>query len=83
KTCVFDIRYNEGISLSGDTLDTGVNYGVVKKSGNTYLYGEMKLGVGREVAKDYLKQNPKIIQEIKDAVWEKVRAGAKEEKKIL
>ena len=83
KTCVFDIMYNEGISLSGDTLDTGVNYGVVKKSGNTYLYGEMKLGVGREVAKDYLKQNPKIIQEIKNTVWEKVRAGVKEEKKML
>ena len=83
KTCVFDIMYNEGISLSGDTLDTGVNYGVVKKSGNTYLYGELKLGVGREVAKDYLKQNPKIIQEIKNTVWEKVRAGVKEEKKML
>lgn len=83
KTCVFDIMYNEGISLSGDTLDTGVNYGVVKKSGNTYLYGEMKLGVGREAAKDYLKQNPKIIQEIKNTVWEKVRAGVKEEKKML
>jgi len=83
KTCEFDIMYNEGISLSGDTLDTGVNYGVIKKSGNTYLYGEMKLGVGREVAKDYLKQNPKVIKEIKNAVWEKVRAGAKEEKKML
>ena len=83
KTCIFDIMYNEGISLSGDTLDTGVNYGVVKKSGNTYLYGEMKLGVGRETAKDYLKQNPKVIKEIKNAVWEKVRAGVKEEKKML
>jgi len=82
KTCIFDIMYNEGISLSGDTLDTGVNYGVIKKSGNTYLYGEMKLGVSREVAKNYLKQNPKIIKEIKSAVWEKVRAGIKAEKML-
>jgi recombination protein RecA len=82
KACEFDIMYNEGISLSGDTLDTGVSYGVIKKSGNTYLYGETKLGVGREVAKDYLKQNPKVIKEIKNAVWEKVRAGVKAEKML-
>ncbi|MGC9048914.1 MAG: recombinase RecA [Patescibacteria group bacterium] len=73
KTCEFDILYNEGISLVGDVLDTGVNQEVIKKSGNTYLFGQIKLGVGREAAKEFLKQNPKLIQEIKSRVWEKIK----------
>jgi recombination protein RecA len=67
--------YNEGISLSGDTLDTGVNYGVIAKSGNSYTFGETKLGVGREVAKLFLKENPKLIKEVRVAVMKKVSAG--------
>jgi recombination protein RecA len=62
KTAEFDIMYNEGISLAGDLLDTGVKYGVVKKSGNSYSYGEEKLGVGREKAKASLKENEKLKQ---------------------
>jgi len=83
KTCEFDIMYNEGISIAGDVLDTGTNYEVVKKSGNTYLFGETKLGVGREAAKDFLKQNPKLIKEIKEAVWTKVKAATQAEKKLV
>ncbi|MDD2646782.1 MAG: recombinase RecA [Patescibacteria group bacterium] len=83
KTCEFDIMYNEGISLAGDVLDTATNRKIIKKSGNTYLYGEVKLGVGRENARDFLKQNPKIIKDIKNAVWDKVRAAGKEDQKIL
>ena len=71
----FDIMYQEGISLSGDVLDTGTNFGVITKSGNSYNYGETKLGVGRETAKDYLKQNPKLMDEIKKKIWEKVRGS--------
>jgi recombination protein RecA len=74
KTCEFDIMYNEGISLAGDILDTGVNYEIIKKSGNTYIFGETKLGVGREAAKEFLKQNPKIMEEIKKKVWEKAKS---------
>jgi recombination protein RecA len=55
-TCEFDIMYNEGISISGDMLDVGVAENVIEKSGNTYLFGEEKFGVGRENAKDYLRQ---------------------------
>jgi len=77
KTCEFDIMYNEGISLSGDTLDTGVAYGVVSKRGNAYSYGEEKLGVGRETAKKYLRENPKLLQEIRKDVM--LEAKSKED----
>lgn len=66
--CEFDIMYNEGISLSGDLLDTGVAHKVVEKSGNSYNYGETKLGVGRETAKRFLKENPKLMAEIREKV---------------
>jgi recombination protein RecA len=65
RTCEFDIMYNEGISLSGDAIDLGVELGVIKKSGNSYAYGEIKLGVGRENAKAFLRQNPKALKDIK------------------
>ncbi len=68
RTTEFDIMYNEGISASGDLLDTGVKYEVLKKSGNSYLFGETKLGVGRESAKTFLRENPKVFTEIEKAV---------------
>ncbi|MCD4706047.1 recombinase RecA [bacterium] len=70
---IFDIMYNEGISISGDALDTGVEYEIVKKSGNSYVYGDEKLGVGRENAKAHLRQNPKLIKEIKAKVWKELK----------
>lgn len=75
QTCEFDIMYNEGISIAGDALDAGVAYRVISKSGNTYAFGETKLGVGREVAKQFLRDNPTIIADIKKQVWEKFKAG--------
>lgn len=69
----FDIMYNEGIAVSGDVLDTGVNYGVVKKSGMSYEAFDEKLGVGREKARLFLKEHPEMIKKIKDAVMEKVK----------
>jgi len=69
----FDILYNEGISFEGDLLDCGVKYGIVSKSGTWYNYGEQKLGQGRESARQYLKQNPKLVKEIEA----KVRTAAK------
>lgn len=73
KNTEFDIMYNEGISLSGDTLDTGVQLGIIEKNGNTYIFNGEKLGVGREAAKEYLRGNPKLIGEIKKKVWEKMK----------
>lgn len=79
RTCEFDIMYNEGISISGDVLDTAVLYKAVDKKGNSYMFGEEKLGVGRENAKAYLKANPKLIAQIKKAAFEKAEEGEPEE----
>ena len=68
RTCEFDIMWNEGISYEGDLLDTGVEYGVVTKSGNTYLFGEERLGVGRENAKQFLRDNSKVAAQIDAAL---------------
>ena len=48
---------------------------MIDKKGNSYNYGEEKLGVGRETAKKYLRDNPKLISEIRDKVWEVVERG--------
>lgn len=64
----FDIMYNEGISISGDLLDTGVKYGVIKKAGNSYSFNEEKLGVGRETAKAALRADKKLLNSLQKAV---------------
>jgi len=79
RTCEFDIMYNEGISVSGDILDIGVIHGVINKSGNSYTFEENKLGVGRENAKRYLRENPKLIKDIRKKVLNMVKE--EEEKK--
>lgn len=76
RTCEFDIMYNEGISVSGDVLDNGVNFKVINKNGNTYAYKDEKLGVGREAAKKYLNENKKVMNQIKKQVWEIIEQGA-------
>lgn len=68
----FDIMYNEGISATGDAVDLGVQYGIVGKSGAWFDYNDAKIGQGREAAKRYLKENPKVMEEI----IKKVRAEA-------
>lgn len=75
RTTEFDIMYNEGISVAGDLLDTGVIHKIINKSGNSYTFGEEKLGVGREKAKQFLRENPKMMKEIREKIWEAVRAG--------
>lgn len=74
----FDIMYNEGISLSGDILDVATNEGVIAKSGNTYSWGDIKLGIGREAAKSYLRASPDTMEAVRAAVMaheeEKTRA---------
>lgn len=71
----FDIMYNEGISVAGDLLDTGVLLGVIEKSGNTHMFGETKLGVGREAAKTFIKDTPEVAGQIDIAVREKIKSG--------
>jgi len=65
RTTEFDIMYNEGISIAGDLLDTGIQFEVITKSGNTHSYKDVKLGVGREAAKTFLNENPKLQKEIR------------------
>jgi recombination protein RecA len=72
RTAEFDIMYNEGISAAGDILDSGVKYEVVTKKGNSYSFGEVKLGVGREPAKAFLKGDLKLQEEISEKIYEKV-----------
>ncbi len=79
QACEFDIMYNEGISISGDVIDTGLKYDIIDKAGNSYSYGEEKLGVGRETAKLYLRQNPKLMDKIKKEIWTAVTQKRKEE----
>ncbi len=74
KTCEFDIMYNEGISIAGDVLDLASERGIIKKSGATYTYGEVKLGTGRENAKQFLKDNPKMITDIRKKVLDQEKA---------
>ncbi|MEK7649166.1 MAG: recombinase RecA [Patescibacteria group bacterium] len=71
----FDIMYNEGISLSGDVLETGVVHGVVNKMGNSYSYRDEKIGVGRESAKQYLATRKDLIEMIRQEVLAKFRQG--------
>lgn len=80
KACEFDIMYNEGISVSGDLLDIGVSYEVIKKSGNSYAFGEIKLGVGRENAKRFLKADKKLMKEIRKEILKEIHAREVEEK---
>jgi recombination protein RecA len=75
KACTFDIMYNEGISVAGDALDMGLEHNVISKSGNSYSYGELKLGVGRENAKTFLRENPDLIADIKKEVWKVHKAA--------
>ena len=73
KTCEFDIMYNEGISVAGDILDTATEFGVVIKSGNSYAFEGVKLGVGRENAKRFLNEDKKLLKEIRKKVMVKVK----------
>ncbi len=70
KSAEFDIMYNEGISISGDLLDLGVEYGVIKKSGNSYNFGQNKLGIGRENAKNHLKSQEKLMKDLRTKITE-------------
>jgi recombination protein RecA len=60
----FDIMYGEGISKTGELIDLGVKAGMVEKSGSWFSYNNQRIGQGRENAKQYLKDNPKVAAEI-------------------
>ena len=73
KTAEFDIYWNEGISRTADLINTGLNYGVIKQLGSWFQYENKKIGQGIQGAKDFLKENPKIGEEIKKQILEKIK----------
>lgn len=68
KQAEFDIMYSEGISRVGDLLDTAVKSNIITKAGAFYSYKGAKIGQGRENAKDSLKNNPKMAQDVEKAI---------------
>lgn len=70
KEAEFDIIYGKGISYGGDLLNLALKKGIVKKSGNTFVFGEEKLGVGFEAARDFLEENKTISQKILKQILE-------------
>ncbi len=73
----FDIMYNEGISLAGDVLEVATKYDIITKKGHSYSYAEKKLGVGREKAKETLKNDENLLDEISQKVHAEI-LGEKE-----
>lgn len=71
----FDIMYSEGISKMGDILDLATTLEIVTKRGSFYSYGDIRLGQGRENAKDFLKQNPDLADEIESAIRQQALSG--------
>ncbi len=74
RTAEFDIMFGEGISYEGDILNLGIKYELVKKSGNTFSYEAQKLGVGYDNSRNFLKENPKITQELVKKIKEAAKA---------
>ncbi|KAB7615650.1 recombinase RecA [Amylibacter sp. SFDW26] len=68
KQVEFDIMYGEGISKRGELIDLGVKAGLVEKSGSWFSYGDERIGQGRENAKNYLKENPRMALDIEDKI---------------
>ena len=71
RQCEFDIIYNEGISKEGELVDLGAECGVVEKTGAWFSYGKERIGQGKDNARQFLKDNPKIAAEIEKRVREK------------
>jgi recombination protein RecA len=76
KVAEFDLLYNEGISPEGEVIALGEKYAVVGKSGAAYSFGDVKLGRGYDAARTFLKENPKVKNEIIKLVKEKMAAPA-------
>ncbi|MBI1347941.1 recombinase RecA [bacterium] len=73
----FDMLSTRGISYEGDVLDLATNYRIVDRSGSWFTYGETRLGQGREKARTYLEENPKVAEEVREKVLAAYFAGAK------
>ena len=75
RTAEFDIMYNEGISKVGDIIDLATQLEIITKRGAFYSYGDIRLGQGRENAKEFLRQNPDLCNEMDAAVRQRALGG--------
>ncbi|MFZ5879766.1 MAG: recombinase RecA [Chloroflexota bacterium] len=75
RTAEFDIMFNEGISKSGDVLDLATKFEIITKRGAFFSYGDIRIGQGRENAKDYLRSNPDLMAEIEGVIRQKALSG--------
>jgi recombination protein RecA len=77
KRAEFDIVYGSGISKTGEIIDLGVDFNIVKKSGSWFSYGDTKLGQGREAVRSLLLDNPELAEELESMIREKLREPQK------
>jgi recombination protein RecA len=70
----FDIMFGEGISKSGEILDLGVEYGIIKKSGSWFSYGDTKLAQGRDASKQLIRDNPELAAELETKIVDAIKA---------
>jgi recombination protein RecA len=75
KKAEFDIMYGQGISKVGEIIDLGSDFGIIKKSGSWFSYGETKLGQGRDAVKKLLIDNPELADELEAKIREKLLVG--------
>jgi len=75
KKAEFDMIYGVGISKTGEIIDLGVDYEIIKKSGSWFSYGDTKLGQGREAVKNLLIDNPELAEELEKQILEKLNEG--------
>lgn len=68
----FDIMFGEGISRSGEIIDLGTDLGIIKKSGSWFSYNDTKLGQGRDAAKQLIKDNPELAEELEALIMAKL-----------
>ena len=73
KKAEFDLMFNEGISRVGELIDMGVEYGILTKSGSWYSYEGNKLAQGRDAAKNVLRDNPDLAEEIENKIMEALK----------
>lgn len=81
KKAEFDIMFGEGISKAGEIIDSGVELGIIKKSGAWFSYGDSKIGQGKEGVRKTLNDNPELMAELEEKVREALLKNEKEGKK--
>jgi len=73
----FDILFGEGISVTGELIDLGTDFNIIKKSGSWFAYGDTKLGQGRDAVKKILEDNPELADEVRTRIMEQFKEKAK------